>query len=132
MTEPCTHRCHRPTDDVWSGHCEECEPKDDLTYTARMELLCLWGDMNDARDSRLAFVAGGGMGGAESWSIRMDNLAERIRDLSRLVGVVPWRSVPVSLLRADVYQRVYEDCEYEPIDWDKVAWVESWTGTGDR
>ena len=81
-----------------------------------MELINLWADMGSAYHYRQ--TRGGG------WSMKMEDLAERIRSLSRILGAVPWRHIAVTLLRTDVYPRVYEGMDYEPIDWPQIEELE--------
>lgn len=115
----CDHSCHKPTDTVWTGHCVGCEPLDDLEYAVRMELIALWDDMDVARRTRIAFV-GGRESTDEWWSIHMENVATRIQHLSYFVGAVPWQCVQTRLLRAGIYDEVYKDFDYEPVDWAEV------------
>ena len=59
--------------------------EDAQTWIAK-ELVCLWHDLGDARDSAHN----------RDWSMQCDNLAERIREATQLVGPVPWDEVPAT------------------------------------
>lgn len=114
----CDHQCHRPDDDEWSGWCDDCAGTHtaNLVEVARSESICLWSDLQEAQQTAIR----------TDWSIKCGNLAERIVDLSRLVGAVPWQCIGVSTLRTGVYERVYTEAgiAYPPIDWQRVAEVE--------
>jgi hypothetical protein len=94
---------------------------DDRTATledaARIELVQLWSDLEDARRTAIN----------TTWSIRCENVAYRIVELSRHVGATPWEQISVRLLRDGVYERVLRDAgiTYPPIDWDRVALTEA-------
>lgn len=111
----CDCDCHAPHHDLWSGWCDDCDSTHsaDLTQLARREVGYLWSDMADA--SRNAINT--------TWSINMSNIAGRIVALSRHTGALPWVHVSTALLRAGIYQRVYDNTAltYPPIDWDRVA-----------
>lgn len=65
----------------------------------REELVCLWGDLDEAR--RAAFNG--------TWSIRCANLADRIHALTRIVGPVPWGETSFDLVLAGVYEGVHAE-----------------------
>lgn len=86
------------------------------------ELACLWSDFAEARnhamlrDPNPANRYGG-------WSIQMLSLADRIVDITRLVGATPWGEVSFSLLRETGegwYEVIHEDAgiEYPEIDYE--------------
>ncbi|MFG3046258.1 hypothetical protein ACGFZR_15180 [Streptomyces sp. NPDC048241] len=88
-----------------------------LEAVAREELVCLWGDLNEAR----MYAING------KWSIKCDQLEERIKDLTRLIGPIPWEEIQLSLLELGIYQRVHAElgidtAEVRP-DMAKVAEV---------
>jgi hypothetical protein len=91
------------------------DPFSDLMAEAlRKELRCLWDDLM------------GVYGSGGTWSIRCADLAERIVELSNLVGAVSWEELPIPLLTGGVYEKVMRDggLAYVPIDWDEVARAE--------
>lgn len=81
----------------------------------RDELIQLWGDMFWARAEAY-----------REWSMRCENLAERIVTISRIVGPAPWEHISVDLLRDGTYERVHHEgnIPHLPIDWERVAEVE--------
>lgn len=70
-----------------------------LEEVAREELACLWGDLNEARRSAIN----------GEWSIKCDNLTERIKDLTKILGPTPWDEIQIPLLEAGVYQRIHAE-----------------------
>lgn len=70
-----------------------------LEEVAREELRLLWKDLADAR----SYSVNG------AWSIRCDELVERINALTTLVGPTPWDEISIPLLEAGIYQRVHAD-----------------------
>jgi hypothetical protein len=86
---------------------------DSLEEAAREELVCLWGDLAEARRSAMNGV----------WSIACDGIVERVVALSRHVGAVPWGEVDVDLISVGLYERIHAEAglEHPPVDWDAVA-----------
>ena len=70
---------------------------DRLIEVAREELACLWRDLEDARGSAIS----------GQWSIRCDNLVDRMKDLTLLVGPTPWDELPITILESGIYQRIH-------------------------
>lgn len=70
-----------------------------LEQVAREELSFLWGDLNTARQSAIR----------NQWSIQCDNIAERIKALTLLVGPTPWEEIQIQLLEDGVYQRIHAE-----------------------
>lgn len=93
-----------------------------LAGAVRAELRSLWGDLEEA----LHLTTG------TTWSIKCDNLAERIAVLSRFVGPLPWGDVGVDLLLDGVYERVHRSAgiDHPPIDFDRVREVKARTYRG--
>jgi hypothetical protein len=91
------------------------EPEiDTLKKAIREELGCLWSDLHDAQQSGIR----------TDWSIKCINLAERITDLTKLVGPTPWDEVPLPVLENGVYQRVLASIGITAdVDMAKVAEV---------
>lgn len=68
-----------------------------LEEALREQLVHAWTDFDEAR--RLALVKHLDPGNERSgWSIKMLQLADRIADMSRLVGPSDWEQIPVDLL----------------------------------
>lgn len=78
------------------------------------ELRDLWCDLNRAQSHA---VNG-------EWSIECDNLEERIKTLTPLVGATSWEEIQIALLENGVYQRIHADLgiAVEP-DMERVAQV---------
>lgn len=90
-----------------------------LAEVARGELICLWGDLDEAR--RDAYD--------DQWSIGCDSLVERIKALTPLVGPTPWAEVQIGLLEDGIYQRVHRQLGIEvAVDMDAVAEHRAWLG----
>ncbi|MCX4450679.1 hypothetical protein [Streptomyces sp. NBC_01789] len=88
-----------------------------LVEVARGELVCLWGDLDEAR--RDAHEG--------QWSMGCDSLVERIKALTPLVGATPWAQVQIALLEDGVYQRVHQELGIEvTVDMDAVAEHRAW------
>lgn len=73
----------------------------ELAAGLRWELVLLWSDMAEAR--RAAHKG--------CWSVGCEAIAERIQDITRLVGPVSCREVPMTLFRAgeDAFERVHAE-----------------------
>jgi hypothetical protein len=85
---------------------------DTLKKAIREELGCLWGDLHDAQQRGIR----------TDWSIQCENLAERITDLTKLVGPTSWDEVPLPLLENGVYLRVHVAMGVEVrVDWHAVT-----------
>lgn len=83
-----------------------------LQEVARDELVCLWGDLKEARNRAYR----------NAWSMGCDNIVERIKALTPLVGSTLWGEVPIALLEDGIYQRVHEDLGVEvTVDMAAVA-----------
>jgi hypothetical protein len=81
----------------------------------REELACLWNDLDDAR---LGAING-------RWSMRCDELADRIKDLTELVGPTPWGEVPITLLELGHYQRIHQEIGMDGlVDAEQLAEVQ--------
>ena len=90
---------------------------EELLEVARGELVCLWGDLDEAR--RDAY--------GDQWSMGCDSLVERIKALTPLVGPTPWAQVQIPLLEDGVYQRVHQELGIEvTVDMDAVAEHRAW------
>lgn len=78
----------------------------------RAELVQLWGDLHQATQD--AMVGG--------WSVGCENLADRIVELTQLVGPVGWEQIDTALVFSGVYEKVHRDAGLEPrpIDWPAV------------
>lgn len=72
---------------------------DALVAAVRNELVNLWASLEDA----VRMAANG------SWSGGCENLKDRIKAFSDLVGPVPWEDISIPLLLSDTYQRVCAD-----------------------
>jgi hypothetical protein len=85
-----------------------------LKAAVREELKDLWGDLHRAQ----TYAING------SWSIACDNLEERIKSLTPLVGATLWDEIQIPLLENGVYQRIHADLgiAVEP-DMERVAQV---------
>lgn len=70
-----------------------------LKQAVREELADLWGDLHRAQ----SYSING------RWSIACDNLEERIKNLTPLVGATPWDEIQIRLLENGVYQRIHAD-----------------------
>jgi hypothetical protein len=86
-----------------------------LEAVAREELACLWGDLETARQSAIN----------GTWSIQCDNLTERIKDLTAVIGPTPWDEIQIPLLELGIYQRIHAELgtdspKVQP-DMEKVA-----------
>lgn len=87
---------------------------DDLTAAVRDELECLWGDLAMAQLSAIN----------TEWSIQCNGLAERIKNLTMLVGPTPWEKVSITLLENGVYQRLHGEMNVPvEVDMGEVAAV---------
>lgn len=86
--------------------------REDLAAALADELVQLWGDLSSA----VGYALNG------CWSIQCENLAERIVELSRLVGPTGWEHVGVDLLLGGVYERVHREAgiEFPAVDWPQV------------
>jgi hypothetical protein len=71
--------------------------KKKLRKALRWELELHWDALANAR--RMAVTPG-------AWTIGCENHAERIRELSALVGPTRWQAVPIVLLEDGTYQRL--------------------------
>jgi hypothetical protein len=86
-----------------------------LEEVAREELACLWGDLEIARRSAIN----------GTWSIQCDNLTDRIKGLTAVIGPTPWDEIQIPLLELGIYQRIHAELsidspEVRP-DMEKVA-----------
>lgn len=115
----CSCPCHGDPDQVpwsdWNGWCEEClgrHESGDLLRAAKWELVCLWGDMDEAQ---LAALNG-------SWSIRMEHVQDRILTLTKIVGACPWQHIQIRILKNGLYEKVHLDAGlmFPTIDWKIV------------
>lgn len=82
------------------------------------ELVYLWSDFEQAR----AFNFVGRPDPADEhggWSIQMLNLADRITDITRLVGSPTWESIPVMLLLGGWWDSVHRRANLEPPAFDR-------------
>lgn len=70
-----------------------------LRAAIRDELDSLWDDLAKARDTAIR----------GKWSMQCDSLADRIKNLTALVGPTPWRSIDLALLEDGIYQRVHTE-----------------------
>lgn len=87
--------------------------KKKLQRACRDELECLWSDLEIARHS--AIFPG-------TWTIRCEQLEERIKILTRLVGPTEWGRVGIPLHELGIYQRIHADMGIEaPVDMEAVA-----------
>ena len=76
--------------------------RDDLVAALRTELVNLWADLEYAsRESRAA-----------AWSIGQENLLERIKVISDLVGPASWRNASVPFLLSETYRAACERIGY--------------------
>ncbi|MET8378019.1 hypothetical protein [Streptomyces microflavus] len=83
-----------------------------LLEVAREELVCLWHDLDEARRRAVR----------NRWSVACDDLVDRIKALTPLVGPTSWEEVQIRLLEDEVYQRVHAELGIEaPVDMGKVA-----------
>lgn len=83
-----------------------------LREAIREELDSLWSDLDATRNDALR----------GRWSIRCNDLTDRIKKLTLLVGPTPWRNVELSLLEDGVYQHVHAELGVEaPVDMAAVA-----------
>lgn len=84
----------------------------DLTQAVTDELEYLWNDLDNA----MRYAING------TWSIQCDELADRIKTLTQLVGPTHWESVQIRLLENGVYQRIHDELgvEIEPPDMQAV------------
>ena len=87
----------------------------DVAAAARIELVNLWSDLDEARRRALNGI----------WSMQCSNVAYRIVMLSRVVGACPWGEVGVTVLLDGLYERLHQEAgvEYGPIDWERVREV---------
>jgi hypothetical protein len=88
-----------------------------LEAVAREELACLWGDLEIARQ----YAING------TWSVNCDNITQRIKDLTAVIGPTPWDEIQIPLLELGIYQRTHAELdidapEVQP-DMDRVAKV---------
>lgn len=83
-----------------------------LQAAVRGELADLWCDLHRAQ----SYAING------KWSMACDNLEERIKLLTPLVGATPWDEIQIPLLENGVYQRIHADLgiAVEP-DMERVA-----------
>lgn len=84
----------------------ETERERHLEAAIREELVCLWSDLDQAR--RSAAVPLDPSDERRGWSICMLNVADRIGDLTRLVGPSNWEEVSVDLLLEGWWDVVHE------------------------
>lgn len=70
-----------------------------LRDAVREEVADLWRDLNSAQSRAIN----------GRWSIECDNLEERIKNLTPLVGATPWEEIQIALLENGVYQRIHAD-----------------------
>jgi hypothetical protein len=83
-----------------------------LDGAAGRELGFLWDDLDAARNHA--------MNG--DWSTECDDVAERIKMFTRLIGVTPWEKVPMTLLENGVYQRIHAEMGVDAeVDMEQVA-----------
>lgn len=89
-----------------------------LEEAARAEQACLWHDLDIAIRTAVG----------TDWLQQCEQLAWRIVNLAALVGATRQDQLPVSLLRAGIYERVLGEAgvDYEPIDWSQVPPTEAW------
>jgi hypothetical protein len=64
----------------------------------RWLLQLAWGELQSARHEALN----------GRWSMRCDDLVDRIIGLTRLVGPLPWEEIQVDLLLDGIYERIHE------------------------
>lgn len=84
----------------------------DIQYIIFQELQCLWSDLEQA----IRTAANG------TWSKRCDDIEQRIKRMTPLVGPTPWQQVNIKLLEFGVYQRIHEDIGFTvAVDMEKVA-----------
>lgn len=89
--------------------------KKKLAKALRGELVKLWSDLESAR----AFAIPPG-----TWSMQCEDLEGRIKELTQLVGAMPWEEMPITLLEDGVYQRIHADLGIDAtVDMDRVAEV---------
>jgi hypothetical protein len=82
-----------------------------LKAAIRGQLALLWSDLCDAQGEAVR----------TDWSIRCENLAERITELTKLVGPTRWDEVPMPLLENGVYLRIHVAMGIEVrINWAEV------------
>ncbi|MFE9735443.1 hypothetical protein ACFYO9_33870 [Streptomyces sp. NPDC005863] len=70
-----------------------------LTEVAREELARLWSDLETARQHALN----------GQWSVACDDIEERIKALTPLIGPTPWGDIQIPLLELGIYQRIHAD-----------------------
>ena len=70
-----------------------------LVIACRYELESLWGDLCDSQRNAQNGV----------WSIACDDVEDRIKALTVLVGHTNWQKIPLTLLMNGVYQRIHRD-----------------------
>lgn len=94
---------------------------DAMRDAVREELADLWSDLNRAQSHAIN----------GQWSIECDNLEERIKNLTPLVGATPWDEIQIVLLENGVYQRIHADLgiAVEP-DMERVAGVRTRINAG--
>ncbi len=78
---------------------EEDDEPTTLEEAAKGELACLWGDLDEAVRRAIN----------RDWSIQCENLAARIKTLTRFVGPTPWEEIQISLLESGRYQRLHAE-----------------------
>lgn len=99
--------------------------KKKLRKALRWELELHWNGLNEARRSAIRPGA---------WTIGCEHHAERIRELTQLVGATRWEAVQISLLQDGTYQRLTAEMgfagpEFTP-DLEYIADLERATGDG--
>ncbi len=95
--------------------------REDLASALRTELVDLWADLEHAsRDSRAP---------AGAWSMGQENLLERIKAISGLVGPAPWRDISVPFLLSETYRAACERIGYpvQASDAELAGQREWWT-----
>lgn len=85
---------------------------DQLRAALREELAHLWDDMSIAR----RYALNG------QWSMQCENVADRIKTITRLVGPTPWGEVPMDVLELGLYQRIHAELGIAaPVDMERVG-----------
>lgn len=95
----------------------------------REELEHLWSDLDQSIKRRRDFVAMGGRGDAETWSVETEGLVERIGVISRAVGPISPGDVQVPLLLDGTFDRVHRATGLEPPEFDRdemQAWWDNY------
>jgi hypothetical protein len=91
---------------------------DDLTTALQATQVDLWADLAEA--VRHANVTPPVIPG--HWSVRCEELAERLVDNARLVGPVGWPNIKPDLLLHGIYEKLLHDAglQWAPVEWDHV------------